>query len=115
MFRIAPNIVQDFHGCLWYDLGDGQRFFCKIVSGSNDPQLRDQWCGIDFSHPDKRDPSKRCMGYLGFKGFRDDGHAVWTKTGDENTLTLSPSIHCDLTKGGCGEHGFIENSRWRNA
>lgn len=31
----------------------------------------------------------------------------WTWDGNEEAPTLSPSIHCDPTKGGCGYHGYI--------
>lgn len=27
-------------------------------------------------------------------------------------LTLSPSLHCDPVRGGCGAHGFIHDGRW---
>jgi hypothetical protein len=35
---------------------------------------------------------------------------MWTRTGEDfETLTLTPSIHSDPAKGGCGWHGFITN------
>ena len=27
-------------------------------------------------------------------------------------LTLSPSLHCDPARGGCGAHGFVRDGRW---
>jgi hypothetical protein len=27
-------------------------------------------------------------------------------------LTLSPSLHCDPSLGGCGAHGFVREGRW---
>ena len=30
----------------------------------------------------------------------------------EEPLTLSPSLHCDPGRGGCGLHGFVRNGSW---
>jgi hypothetical protein len=27
-------------------------------------------------------------------------------------LTLTPSLHCDKNRGGCGAHGFVTSGRW---
>jgi hypothetical protein len=38
----------------------------------------------------------------------EPGRAMWTRTGETfETLTLTPSIHSAVEKGGCGWHGFI--------
>lgn len=40
----------------------------------------------------------------------EPGRPMWTRTGDDfETLTLAPSIHSVIEKGGCGWHGFITN------
>lgn len=107
---LAPGVVVlDPHGDKWISLGSGH-VACEIVYGP-----ANEWCGIDDSHIDKRDPTKRCMGYVGFKGVKDyERDPSWTRTGDSiQTLTLSPSVHCSVEKGGCGSHGYIENGKWR--
>jgi hypothetical protein len=40
--------------------------------------------------------------------------ATWTaaETPLIDDLTLSPSLHCDPAKGGCGMHGFVRAGRW---
>lgn len=83
----------------------------EIVQGAGPHE--NQWCGIIDAHTDKRDNTKRCSGYVAFEGF-DREKPIWKKTGDTfETLTLSPSIHCDEAKHGCGSHGYIENGKWR--
>lgn len=43
-------------------------------------------------------------------GLPYDGHPTWQRTGDTfETLTLTPSILRNPTKGGCGWHGYITN------
>lgn len=38
----------------------------------------------------------------------EESRPMWTRTGDTfDTLQLSPSIHSDPAKGGCGWHGYI--------
>ena len=38
----------------------------------------------------------------------EPGRSMWTRTGDTfESLQLSPSIHSDPAKGGCGWHGYI--------
>lgn len=36
---------------------------------------------------------------------------TWTVVQRE-PLTLSPSLHCDPSLGGCGAHGFVREGRW---
>ena len=38
--------------------------------------------------------------------------ATWTVVRRE-PLTLSPSLHCDPSLGGCGSHGYIIDGTWR--
>ena len=40
---------------------------------------------------------------------RDD--ARWDVLSRE-PLTLSPSLHCDPSRGGCGAHGFVRDGVW---
>jgi len=37
--------------------------------------------------------------------------ARWTVV-SETPLTLSPSLVCDTTRGGCGLHGFVRDGHW---
>jgi hypothetical protein len=39
---------------------------------------------------------------------------TWTVI-SRDPLTLSPSLHCDASKGGCGRHGFVRDGRWAEA
>lgn len=38
--------------------------------------------------------------------------ATWTVT-RRDPLSLSPSVHCDPARGGCGMHGFITDGIYR--
>lgn len=40
--------------------------------------------------------------------------AKWTVV-QADPLTLTPSLHCDPSFGGCGVHGFITNGKWVGA
>jgi len=66
--------------------------------------------GIHERHPDKRDPTHLCGGFVFFDGpneVRRNGTPVW-KVESMNPLTLSPSILCRT----CGNHGFIREGKW---
>lgn len=66
--------------------------------------------GINEWHPDKRDPTKRCCGFVFFDvptEARCQGTPVW-QVASLDPLTLSPSLLCR----GCGNHGFIKNGKW---
>jgi Family of unknown function (DUF6527) len=112
----TANQYMDFDGTIWHDIGEGH-YWSTIVCGSI--KFRDQWCGINESHWHKaklaQGIKERCVGYVAFTGFDRTEGPLWTKTGDENSLTLAPSVHCDEAKGGCGSHGWIQNGRWKEA
>lgn len=66
--------------------------------------------GIHERHPDKRDPTHMCCGFVFFdvpnEARRASDH-VW-KVESLDPLTLSPSVLCRT----CGNHGFIQNGKW---
>jgi len=37
--------------------------------------------------------------------------ATWVVV-QRNPLTLAPSLHCDMARGGCGMHGWVQNGMW---
>lgn len=53
--------------------------------------------------------------------YRVPRHMVGTVDGatwqviNDNPLTLSPSLHCDASRGGCGRHGVISLGHWTEA
>lgn len=48
-------------------------------------------------------------------------HMVGPRSGETwqvvtaDPLTLSPSLHCDPSLGGCGAHGWVREGRWQPA
>lgn len=69
---------------------------------------------IAHRHPD----GKPCVGSITFdvpvSNGKNEPHPRWRVQSWE-PLTLSPSIHMDPAKGGCGLHGFIREGRWIGA
>lgn len=63
--------------------------------------------GIIENHPDKRDPTKRCEGFVCWSAAHARPGKLWEVV-TETPLTLKPSIKCDT----CGSHGFIREGRW---
>jgi hypothetical protein len=51
-------------------------------------------------------------------GYRRPRHQVSPADGEtwavvqREPLTLSPSLHCDPARGGCGAHGHVRDGRW---
>ena len=39
--------------------------------------------------------------------------ATWALTRGGGGISLTPSLHCDRAKGGCGAHGFVTDGAWR--
>lgn len=92
----------------------------QIISGINDDKLVwlderhayvkhefcERWTGILELH--RRPDGGWCRGSVWFKNA-DTGSGTWTVI-SEDPLTLSPSILCNT----CGEHGYIEQGRWRS-
>lgn len=52
------------------------------------------------------------MSFVRGRSENEQRHPVWTVQ-SLDPLTISPSVHCTVERGGCGAHGFIENGRWR--
>jgi hypothetical protein len=95
----------------YVDIGGGHSI--KFVKYEGDPHA-----GLNDKHkrPDNGEP---CMGFITFAGstwakeFTKDGVCsieVWDVQ-SFNPLTMSPSLLCLA----CGDHGFIENGKWRKA
>jgi hypothetical protein len=80
-----------------YDLGDGHSWQKRLMDGTG------EWVGIMERHAPGHGPS-----FIAFKNYIWSG---WDKSGDEATLTLSPSLLCMR----CGDHGFIRNGKWVKA
>lgn len=72
--------------------------------------------GMKLEH-DKPDGSGRHAGAIMFDlpGMREvfNDRDMWQVQSWE-PLTLTPSVHCNPAKGGCGWHGFITDGKWRN-
>lgn len=106
-----------FDGPADVDLGGGRLLW--FVGWSPDRELNPQYRGVpdvdrwgaQYSHPDAREPSRECGGFVTFDG--EAQRAVhpnvpkWTVESME-PLTLSPSLLCTV----CGDHGFIRGGRW---
>jgi hypothetical protein len=51
-------------------------------------------------------------------GYSVDRHCISSVDGaswqllSRDPLTLSPSVHCDPSRGGCGMHGFVTNGHY---
>ena len=51
-------------------------------------------------------------------GYKVPRHVISSVDGQtwqlisRDPLTLSPSIHCDPSRGGCGMHGFVRDGRY---
>jgi hypothetical protein len=62
------------------------------------------------------DGGGQCQGFITFEGgawareFKENPLATW-KVVKWDPLTLTPSLLCRA----CGDHGFIENGKWRKA
>jgi len=66
--------------------------------------------GLNEWHPDKRDPSRECQGFVFFDvqtEARCKDTPIWQVLSME-PLTLSPSLLCRT----CGNHGFIREGKW---
>ena len=79
-----------------------------IISYNGDP-----CAGINVYH--KKPDGSECVGFVSIRGgtwskqFESShSHQAWDLVSRE-PLTLSPSILCRT----CGDHGFVENGRWR--
>lgn len=103
------------------DFGSGVvgTFTCWEPDRDLNPQYADtpdvdRW-GLILTHPDARDPAKRCSSGITFDGpvqARLQPHTPrWTVLGME-PLTLQPSVLCSPSKGGCGLHGYITAGLW---
>jgi hypothetical protein len=100
------------------DIGCGHTL--TFTRWSPDRDLNPQYAGLPDIDPvgalieHTTSDGKECTGYVHFNSeatrrvFPDD--PVWIVEKWE-PLTLSPSILCKL----CGDHGFIEEGRWRKA
>lgn len=38
----------------------------------------------------------------------------WTGSAEDGTLSASPSLHCDISIGGCGWHGYLTNGELKH-
>jgi hypothetical protein len=63
--------------------------------------------GMIENHPDKRDPTQRCEGFVCWSPAHARPGKLW-KVVSEEPLTLEPSIKCAT----CGSHGFVREGRW---
>ena len=87
------------------DIGDNHRI--RVL------EYKDQKAGINIRH--KRPGTDiDCEGFVAFDNGTwaqefDNKITVW-QVQSMDPLTLSPSILCS-----CGDHGFIENGKWRKA
>lgn len=103
------------------DFGHGVR--ATWTSWAPDRDLNPQYAdmpdiervGLILDHPDARDPAKRCTSGVTFDSPATAGlmpnHPRWVVESWE-PLTLSPSILCTESKGGCGLHGYIRAGQW---
>lgn len=73
--------------------------------------------GLIHTHP-RPDGNGTCSSSLMFDGpaqrERDPDRPRWVVE-QLGPLTLSPSILCSPSKGGCGIHGYIREGRWVTA
>lgn len=102
-----------------YDLDLGHNHYLLFTKWSPDRNLNPQYDEIPDN--DKigalvyhlTPKGKECCGSIFFDCIQAKmafpGKAVWA-VHLWNPLTISPSLLCS-----CGDHGFIENGKWRNA
>lgn len=75
----------------WIEVGSGHRIW-----------LADDGTVASWSHP-RPDGSSHEVAPI--------TRSTWTVVAVE-PLTLSPSLYCDPSRGGCGTHGFVRNGAW---
>lgn len=103
------------------DFGSGVtgRFYRWEPDRDLNPQYADvpdveHW-GLMLTH-DRPDGAGRCSSAITFDGpvqrRIDPDKPRWQVLGPWERLTLSPSILCTESKGGCGIHGYIREGRW---
>lgn len=91
-----------------FDLGDGCSFTWLYASGG------EQLIGLIEYHPKPEGaPGIYCGGYIawvdtGGNTGRAKHHLIAGSPGDEEHLTIHPSLLCRT----CGHHGFIRDGRW---
>jgi len=59
--------------------------------------------------------ANKCPG-CGYESFLPVGEGPiprWQYDGNGDAPTLTPSVHHNETKGGCGWHGYLTNGEWR--
>lgn len=103
------------------DFGLGVRgtYTCWAPDRDLNPQYADvpdvDRYGMILDHPDARDPAKRCTSGITFDSPTaarlEPQRPRWVVESWE-PLTLSPSILCTESKGGCGLHGYIRAGQW---
>lgn len=90
-----------------HDLGSGHSFSWLYNSGG-------KLVGIIEHHPkgpNAAPGSLYCGGYVSWdtdSGMKSNHQLVAGEPGQEEHLTLSPSLLCRT----CGDHGFIRDGRW---
>lgn len=90
------------------DLGDGH--FASWVNQGQYPFQ--QHIGLIVRHLDPTSPTGYCSCAMWFAQPDGDVQRVqWTRTGDDEHLTASPSLGCP----NCSDHGFIRNGKWVRA
>lgn len=102
------------------DLGSG--VWMRYVSWAPERALNPQYAhlpdeeraGVIVGH--LHEDGAECEGYASFDtpSNRETERPTWTVE-QEEPLTLSPSIHMDPAKGGCGLHGYIQGGQWIGA
>ena len=90
----------------YVDIGGGHSI--HFVAYEGDPHA-----GMNDRHkrPDNGEP---CEGFISFTGSAWSNKFTDIETWDVQSwepLTMSPSLLCNI----CGDHGFIENGKWRKA
>lgn len=105
------------------DFGSGVtgRFTCWEPDRELNPQYTDtpdveHW-GLIWTHT-RPDGNGTCSSALTFDGDvqrQVSPEAPRWQIESWEPLTLSPSILCTVSKGGCGRHGFIREGRWVDA
>ena len=88
-----------------FDLGGGSSFRWLSDHG--------QIVGLIEHHPKPEDgPGYYCGGYVRWDAHEKAKHQLVSGgPGDEEHLTLSPSLLCRT----CGNHGFIRDGKWVTA
>jgi hypothetical protein len=93
----------------------------RVLCWEPDRELHPQYAGVpDVEHFGLILSHDRPDGWRGVSAITFDGpvqHQLdpnrpkWTVE-SLDPLTLSPSILCTTSKGGCGLHGFIRDGKW---